>query len=247
MSNQTILPNDIAQFLRTQLSVQQYSATERGGIYRASNRPVARLGLALEPFPRLPQWLVDNQIDALWLHRPWHLDMNTIPANIGILHHHLPFDEHLTIGFNLRLAERLNAQTPPEPLGFKQATDEAGMLLPPRPIGMLLSVPEGEFDAHLYKARDEFKGYDRAEMGRHPTISRVAVVGAMTDALVREAANRGAQLYLTGQYRKPAQEAVNEVGIAVIALGHRRTEEWGLQALATLIQAQWPALTVMRH
>ncbi len=247
MSNQPIYLNDIARFLQTELTTDRYPVSEQGGVYHASDRPVSRLGLVLEPFPELPQWLADNQFDALWLHRPWHLDLAVLSTDVGLLHHHLPFDEHLTIGFNPRLAERLNAQNPPEPLGFKQAISEDGTPLPPRPIGMLITVPEREFDAHLYPIRDEFNGYDRAEMGRHPTISRVAVVGAMTDALVREAADRGAQLYLTGQYRKPAQEAVNEVGIAVIALGHRRTEEWGLRTLAALLQTQWPGLGVMAH
>ena len=67
----------------------------------------------------------------------------------------------------------------------------------------------------------------------------------MNDALVREAADRGANLYVTGQYRKPGQEAVDETGIAVVAVGHRRSEEWGLRALAHLLRQRWPELDVM--
>lgn len=73
----------------------------------------------------------------------------------------------------------------------------------------------------------------------------MAVVGAMTDALVREAALRGADLYITGQLRKPALSAVKETGIAVVAAGHRRCEEWGLKALAGVLRERWFELEVV--
>ncbi|GAB3261339.1 hypothetical protein GCM10027347_26310 [Larkinella harenae] len=58
----------------------------------------------------------------------------------------------------------------------------------------------------------------------------------MNDDLIREAAGRGGELFITGQYREGAQKAVSETGIAVIAVGHRRSEEWGMRALATVLQ-----------
>jgi putative NIF3 family GTP cyclohydrolase 1 type 2 len=127
-------------------------------------------------------------------------------------------------------------------LGFKQATTEAGDTLPQRAIGMLFDADIHEFDAWLKQISHQFRGYDRAEAGRQSMINRVAVVGAMTDKLILEAADRGAQLYVTGQYRKPAQDAINQTGMAVVAVGHRRSEEWGMQALAELLRNQWPTL-----
>ena len=67
----------------------------------------------------------------------------------------------------------------------------------------------------------------------------------MNDALIREAADRGAGLYLTGQYRTPAQAAVNETGIAVAAVGHCRSEAWGLRALADVLRERWPELVIL--
>lgn len=236
--------NDIADFLRSVLFSDRYPTSEQG-IYQPSSRPIQRLGVALEPFSDLTRWIIDNQLDALWLHRPWQLDRNALPPQVGVLYHHLPFDETLTIGYNDRLAELLNALAPLEPLGYKQTIDETGNELPPRPIGMLLPIPEREFDAYLYKISDAFGGYDRAEAGQQTIVGRAAVVGAMTDALVQEAAEQGATLYLTGQYRKPAQEAVDQTGMAVIAVGHRRSEEWGMRALAELLRERWLELTVV--
>ena len=83
------------------------------------------------------------------------------------------------------------------------------------------------------------------ESGVCREVSRVAVVGAMTDALVREAASRGADVYTTGQLRQPAQAAVLETGIGVVGVGHRRCEEWGLRALAGVLCERWSRLEVI--
>ncbi|SOD94756.1 Nif3-like dinuclear metal center hexameric protein [Spirosoma fluviale] len=251
MDSATRTINDIANLLKKELSVHHYPAEEQGGVYHPSAQPVQRIGLALEPFPGLAKWVTDMDLDALWLHRPWQLDLTHLPADVGVLSHHLPFDETLTVGYNTHLASQLGALNPPEPLGYKSdtATKEP---LPKRPIGMLVDVPEQEFDYWLTVVKDHFGGYDRAEAGHgstgwHADSSRIAVVGAMTDALVREAADRGAHLYLTGAYRKPGQQAVDETGIAVIAVGHRRCEEWGLDALATLLRDQCSVDCVVHH
>ena len=245
MNVQPVWLNNIVDFLRHEFAVDGYPDGEQGGLYHASGRSVWRLGLALEPFSQLVAWIADNQIDALWLHRPWQLDLATLPPDLGVIYNHLPFDEHLTMGFNPRLAAQLRAVGPLEPLGFKQATLETGEPLPQRPIGMLFDDDGQTVPEWIRQLETQFGGYDRAEPGRQTTVGRVAVVGAMNDALIREAADRGAGLYLTGQYRPSAQKAVDETGITVIAVGHRRSEEWGLRALAGVIQDRWPGLAVV--
>jgi putative NIF3 family GTP cyclohydrolase 1 type 2 len=249
MNNQWCSLNEIADFLNSEFSIDRYDHNEQGGIYHPSNRPVMRLGLALEPWPGLPEWIADHQIDTLWIHRPWKLDTIEIPTEIGILSHHLPFDETLTMGYNPLLASLMSKLGQPEPLGYKQATADNGELLPQRPIGMLFDIVGQEFDTLLREVNSLFGGYDRAEAGRCPTgahtITRIAVVGAMNEGLIREAYEHDADLYLTGQYRKPAQPAVDETGIAVISIGHLRSEEWGLRALADLLHDRWPIVELV--
>ncbi|GAB3690089.1 Nif3-like dinuclear metal center hexameric protein [Spirosoma flavus] len=235
---------ELANFLRSELSAESYPADEQGGIYYPSKRSIRRMGLALEPFPTLADWIEENHLDAIWLHRPWQLDLATIPSDVGVLSHHLPFDETLTVGHNKQLAQLLRATSAPEPIGYKQSVTSEGKFLPQRPLGMIVDVAEDEFDNWLTRIKELFGGYDRAEAGHSSSglnfdNSRIAVVGAMTDALVREADERGAQMYLTGAYRKPAQVAVDETGMAVVAVGHRRSEEWGLHVLADLIRTRW--------
>lgn len=169
-------------------------------------------------------------LDALFLHRPWNLA--GLPADVGVLASHLPFDERLTIGFNPDLAEALGV-TGIEVLGTNEG----------RPLGMVGDFGGGSFPQLIDRITAEFGAPEAVEPGS--AIHRVAIVGAMTNALVREAAERGVGAYMTGQMRAPARAAVEETGIAVVAVGHRRSEVWGLHLLARQLREEWPGLSTL--
>ena len=212
---------------------------DQNGWFLPCERSVRRLGLALEPFPTIARWAAAERLDAVFLHRPWGL---TDPARralhetgTGVLAYHLAFDERLTTGFNPALAAACG-WGPPEILGRKEG----------RPLGMVcaLAAP-ASFDAVAAQLRAEFDGLEQttppAAGGGEPAGS-VAVVGAMTDALVREAHRRGVGVYVTGQWRQPARAAVRETGLGVVAIGHRRSELRGLRTLARLLRAHAPGV-----
>lgn len=194
-------------------------------------RPVARLGLALEPWDGLAAWAAAGSLDAVFLHRPWGLAPGALPPGTGLLASHRPFDERLTTGFNPALATRLGMHGL-EPFGERDG----------RPLGMTGVVERQSFVEFLGQARDEFGGVEAAGPPRGGGVARVVAANAMTDALVREAAGRGADVYLTGQLRAPARAAVAQTGIGVVATGHHRAEEWGLRELARLLRERWPGL-----
>lgn len=229
-----IVLENIAQFLDSFFAVNRFEEKERGGIYHHSSRPVRRFGLALEPGMQLTNWTKEQQLDALFLHRPWKLEAGQLTPDIGIVAYHLAFDERLTLGFNPRLAEVLGISEL-EVLGEKEG----------RPIGMIGEIPVEDFSVFCERLNEVFGGSEEIYAGTQSNLCRVAVVGAMTDALVREAALRGAEIYITGQLRKPALSAVRETGIAVVAAGHRRCEEWGLRALAGVLRERWSSLEVI--
>lgn len=227
-----LLLNELAAFLDQRLERDRVPAEDQNGIYRASDRPIRRLGLALEPWADLAEWVRAESLDALFLHRPWKLDSAKLADDIGIVAYHLAFDERLTVGLNPDLAIALGL-TELDVLGTKQN----------RPIGMIGSVSPQLLSAYCDRVRQCFGGAEFSSAGEK-TVSRVAVVGAMDDALVREAHDRGAQLYVTGQVREAAALAVAETAIAVVAVGHHRAEMWGLQTLATIVSEHWPTLQV---
>lgn len=224
---------EIAQFLDRFFAVHRFG-NDQGGIYWQSTRPICCLGLALEPWPQLAEWAIAQRIDALFLHRPWKLQSGQLLSDVGVVAYHLAFDERLTLGFNPRLADVLGMLAV-EILGEKEG----------RPIGAIGQISPHSFASYCGYLKQVFGGQEEARAGASSECQRVAVVGAMTDALVREAASRGADIYITGQFRQPAQQAVLETGIGVVVVGHRRSEEWGLRALAGIVRERWSSLEVV--
>lgn len=228
-----IFLDELAQFLDQYFAVQQFG-DEQGGIYCNSLRPIRRIGLALESWTEIAQWTNEQQLDAIFLHRPWKLELEQPQLkDLGIISYHLAFDERLTLGFNTRLSQVLG-MSEIEILGQKQG----------RPIGMIGEILPQSFEHFCSQIDEIFGGKEQAYPGSQQ-VSRVAVVGAMTEVLVDEAAARGANIYLTGQWRQPAQAAVLETKINVITVGHRRCEEWGLRALAGVMRERWSKLEVI--
>lgn len=215
---------------------------DQNGVWLPSRRPVSRLGLTLEPFPVLEAWVDRERLDAVFVHRPWQLtdaQRDHLLANeIGVLAYHLAFDERLTTGFNPVLADACGWGQPTV-FGTKEG----------RPLGMVCALPAPlTFEAFAAQMEREFGGplelHAPANERLGVPLGMVAVVGAMSDALVRAAA-AGADAYVTGQFRQPARRAVAETGLGVIVLGHARSEIWGLRTLARQLETRCGNLQVI--
>ncbi len=198
---------------------------DQNGIYRPSQRPVSRIGLALEPWSGIGAWVRAERLDALFLHRPWHLDERELPPDIGILAYHLAFDLTLTLGLNPLLADALH-MTSVVPFAFKDSLA----------LGMLGNIPSTPLATFVALLADTFAVPPELPATYTETVNRLAVVGAMNDALIREAAAQNVQLYITGQFRQPARRAVSETRMTVAIIGHTPSELWGLRALANLLR-----------
>ena len=231
--------SDLNHFLSLYFSAERFN-DDQNGIYRASDKPdnpVKRIGLLLEPFPNIADWTKKRRLDALFIHRPWKLERMKPPAEeVGILAYHYAFDELLTTGYNPRLADVLLMEGL-EVLGHKEG----------RPLGMIGDVPRTDLQTFRAQVEEVFGGlegaYFKSEL--EEDVTRVCVVGAMRDKLVREARERGANVYVTGQYRDHAQEAVDDTGMNILEIGHERCERWGLRALAGVLRERYTGLNVV--
>ncbi|KAF3887508.1 MULTISPECIES: Nif3-like dinuclear metal center hexameric protein [Nostocales] len=231
----SLLLEEIAEFLNDSLDIDKYSQEEQGGVYVPSIRPIKRLGLVLEPWTELQEWVDAENLDALFLHRPWKLQAKQLAPDIGVISYHLAFDERLTLSFNPKLAKILK-MSELEVLGEKQN----------RPIGMIGEIPTQSFAELCDRISQIFGGYEHIRgVDNHHKVRKIAVVGAMTDELVRTATNRGATAYVTGQLRKGADVALQETKMNAIAVGHRRSEISGLWALARLLHERWSSLEIV--
>ena len=230
---------DINTFLHLYFSAERFD-DDQNGVYSASDeeleRPVQRIGLMLEPFPRLADWTKQNRLDALFIHRPWKLEKMTSSQQVqgvGILAYHYAFDELLTTGYNPRLADVL-LMDDIEVLGHKEG----------RPLGMIGDVPKTDVSTFQAQVEEVFGGLEGAYLNSESEVTRVCVVGAMRDKVIREASERGANVYITGQYREHAQKAVDDTGMNVLEVGHERCERWGMRALAGVLRERFAGLEV---
>ncbi|QHT69336.1 NGG1p interacting factor NIF3 [Rhodocytophaga rosea] len=227
------LLSEISYFLDEYLQVGQYPK-EKHGIWRPTIAPVRKMGLVLEPWPQIYDWTAQHELDALYVHRPWKLNLEQLPENTGVLSYHLPFDEKLTLGYNPLLAAQLQ-MTDIEPIGQKEN----------RPIGMTGIISTVRVEWFISQLETLFGPPEQIYKGVTGEINKVAVMGAMTESLVWEVARKNVQLYLTGQFRKPAVSAVAQTGLHIIAAGHLQSERYGLHVLANLLTSKWPDIQVV--
>lgn len=223
----------IAHYLDTCLDSSRFP-DDQNGIYHSTNHPIKRIGLAIEPWSGIATWINDKQLDALFLHRPWQLNKANLPDHTGIVAYHLAFDLTLTLGFNQRLAATLDMSRL-QPCAFKNGIA----------LGMQGKIPVCTINTLRANLTVIFDRPPQIMQQTIETVERIAVVGAMTDKLIREAANDGVQVYITGQFRQPARKAVQETGIAVAEISHASCELWGLKALADILQERWSDLEVL--
>lgn len=218
---------EVAAFVRQALDADAFPS-EPPAVFVPSERPVARLGLALEPGPDLAAWVDADRLDAVFLHRPWRVADAGLPADVGVLASHVAFDHRLTIGWNPDLARDLGLRDP-RPFGEKDG----------RAIGMMGDGDPADPAAWIERIARTFGGVDDVLPGRAEIVRRIAAIGAMTDVLVRQAASEGAELYVTGQMRQPGLRAAAETGIGIVAVGHARSEVYGLRLLAGMVKRRF--------
>ncbi|KAK6840750.1 GTP cyclohydrolase 1 type 2/Nif3 [Apiospora arundinis] len=228
------------------------SITPTAGFYDALTRAAAAAWPSTRPAP-------------LWafLHRPWQLDRRRVPRGATIVSSHKAFDEVLTVGNNEALAAKLGMDVAASAIikGYKGDPDRTiaivGPMNTPMARRMLRSQLETEFGSFEgYFGFDE-EGTDEPSRREDQSISCVAIMNAFHPEEVDQVAElavgmglipsmddcRGV-LYLTGAVREPGLEAALKKGMAVVCVGHRTCEEWGIRHLASVFRERWPGLQV---
>lgn len=231
----TALPTlqQIADHLAPTLDRERYHREgDPAGVWIASDRPVRRLGLRLEAGHPPYDWA--DSLDAVLIHRPFGLWPARVPAHLGVLAVHRALDDRLAVGANAELARALGLEPNDPPL--MRGGTEVGL------VGRLPSISLPELVARIDR---QLGGVERAVGPEPDAVEALALVGAMTDELVREAAARGATVYVTGQIRKPGVAAAEQTGILVLAVGQDRGEAWGLRWLGRLVQQRWPDMEIV--
>ncbi len=185
-----------------------------------------------------------------FLHRPFNLDRRSVRKGTLILSSHTSFDEVLTVGWNLVLAERLGMKTA-ECLCVQGYKGDAE-----RRIGIVGQVSQ-PLDAVLGRIQDEFGVSELAHEGASDEIRIVAIMNAFNEDEVHRVLAMAQEhgwiaegeegrhvLYLTGQPRVNGMEAAQALGMSVACVGHRQAEVWGIRFLGQELRKAFPAVRV---
>lgn len=201
-------------------------------LLRGHTQRVMRLGLALEPDPRLASWALSERLDAVFLHRTRSaIGGLGLPQEIGVYASHDAFDVFCGLGRGRWFAEEYGL------------VEEGLLMRDGRPAGRILRapVPVGEILTRLY---DRLGFGERLAIQGGPLNGRLlAAADAMSARLLRDAAETGAEIFLTGSWRSGA---VTQEGppLPVAAFGHRPLEMHGLGLLSSYLLDQCPAIEV---
>ncbi|KAK8064278.1 hypothetical protein PG996_008930 [Apiospora saccharicola] len=196
-----------------------------------------------------------------FLHRPWELDPRRA------------FDEVLTVGNNAVLAAKLGMDMDQAGIiqGYKGDPERTIGIVGPLVAATARAMPKSQLETEFGSFEgafgfddddDDAKGKDGKEElaasgETDHEIRCVAIMNAFHPEEVDQVAGlavgmglapsledcRGV-LYLTGAVREPGLEAARKKGMAVVCVGHRTCEEWGIRHLARVFRERWPGLQV---
>lgn len=170
---------------------------------------------------------------------------------------HKRFDELLTTGWNVPLADRLGLDIENAKClqGYKQDPERriglVAKLREPCSVKDLHSLVMKEFGAGIVAPED-------AEIDVEGRIDAVAIMNAFgaeeviravvcaTEAGFIADGGHAKLLYLTGEPKELGLAALKETytGMTAICVGHRPAEEWGISYLGTYLKKRWEDLHI---
>ncbi|MEO5339441.1 MAG: Nif3-like dinuclear metal center hexameric protein [Magnetococcus sp. MYC-9] len=166
-------------------------------------------GMFWDKDPRVVEGSLKNRLK-------WLLD-----HDLSLMAYHLPLDCHPVLGNNRQILHRLHLE-PSEPFGLYRGTHLSAMGLC-HPAWSLT-----ECVAHLHTL---FGGEPLVLPFGPEMIHRIALCSGAAPELLREAKQKGADLFLTGEATEYVYHFAKEEAIHYVAAGHHRTEQFGVQAL----------------
>lgn len=138
--------------------------------------------------------------------------------NIALLGYHLPLDAHQEVGNNWQAARDL---------GLKD--------IKPFSFGVIGSIDPTSFDTFKHKTERYYGRLAQSVKVKDP-VRTIAIVSGGSDRYIVDAAQAGADCFITGRVDEPVWDNAHEYDISFLGLGHYGTETIGPRALADYIQ-----------
>ncbi|MBF0096651.1 MAG: Nif3-like dinuclear metal center hexameric protein [Magnetococcales bacterium] len=174
-------------------------------------------GMFWEKDPRVVEGSLKKRLQCLLQH------------DLTLMAFHLPLDAHSELGNNAQILQRLNL-TPGKPFGLYRGSH----------LSSIGQCPQGLSLEEMVQSVQALFGGDPLVLPFGPaTIQQVAVCSGAAPELIREAKQKGADLFLTGEASEYVYHFAAEEEIHFIAAGHHRSERFGVQALGDTLARQF--------
>ncbi len=152
-----------------------------------------------------------------------------INNNLNLLAYHLPLDAHPVIGNNAQIANIM---------GWEVQGTFASVGVHDIVFHTTLASPI-TLDDLTSMIADKLNAKPLSLMAGDKPISRIAWCTGAAQSYIDQAADRGFDVFISGEVSENTFHYAKECGIHYIAAGHHATERYGVQALGRLIAEQF--------
>ncbi|HFQ91896.1 MAG TPA: Nif3-like dinuclear metal center hexameric protein [Chromatiales bacterium] len=235
--------DELCRYLDELLDVAAFSDYAPNGLQVEGRREVSIIAAGVTASEAMIQAAIAMRADAILVHHGyfWKGEHPCVTGmkkrrlelllgnGISLLSYHLPLDAHPRFGNNVVLAGRLGIEVDgplaPELANGLVLHGRLARPLSPEMFARRIETSLGRAPLHL--------------MGASTSIERVAWCSGAAQSYFEAAAMRGVDAYLTGEVSEQAAHVAAETGTHYFAAGHHATERYGVQALASHLQARF--------
>jgi len=240
-------PSEIQEIIISLFEREKLDRLPEDWGFTLGDRDVSRVGYATNLTPQTLDQAVERKVDMMVTHHEaWdflfgmkeHCREKLREHGISHCFFHLPLDD-AEFGTNASLASRLGL------VGIEKSMLDNDMFYCGRIGELELAISLDDLKARMESICDEPV---RAWRNNDRPVKRVCLVcgGGMMTKDVKEAVDRGCDVYITGEKMLYTVEYAQFAGINLIIGSHTFTELPGVEGLAQALKARRPGLEIIR-
>ena len=237
----SITINELDRYLSQLLEPERFNEGAYNGVQITTKAPITKVATAVSVSTEVIQKAIELKAQALIVHHGLFLKKSEHPLvgrlydmvaelirhDIALLCYHLPLDAHPTLGNNGKAAHDLG-------LTDQELFLEWGG----SPIGVVGTMPPVSFDAFKIKV-EEYYGRPAQFVKVKDQVSKVAIISGGADKFIMQAAEVGADCFITGRVDEQVWDDAHDYGVSFLGLGHYGTETIGVKELAKVLEEQF--------
>jgi len=237
MHMEGIARDRLADYLGDWLEISRFKDYSPNGLQVEGKAHIHRLAVAVTATREVIEKASSWGADALIVHHGWfwrgedarlvgyrHKRLRVLlMADINLFAFHLPLDVHREVGNNVSLG-RVMGWPSPMLLGEQQLIARADLAEP-----LSADALQQHMEARLERPVLAVGAIDRP-------IQRLAWCTGAAQDMIQEAADLGADAFVSGEISERSTYLAREIGVTYFAAGHYATERYGVQALANHLQ-----------